>query len=68
MSIDQRMARLEGVNEQINLRLDSIERRLDSIEARLTSLEGRLTTMMVGLYGTMIAGFIALGVAIIMTR
>ena len=35
MSIEQRVDRLEVVNEQILLRLDSIDHRMDSVDNRL---------------------------------
>lgn len=46
VSLEERMARLEGVVEGVDRRLDSIERRLnsfeDKMERRLESLDSRL--------------------------
>ena len=53
MSIEERVARLEGILEQINIRLDSIDRRLNT-----------LTTVMVGTWITTIITIIAVGAAI----
>ena len=53
ISIEERVARLEGILEQINIRLDSIDRRLNT-----------LTTVMVGTWITTIITIIAVGAAI----
>ena len=53
ISIEERVARLEDILEQINIRLDSIDRRLNT-----------LTTVMVGTWITTIITIIAVGAAI----
>ncbi len=61
---NERLARLEGIVEQIVERLDSIERRLDNLERSLDNLRN-LTFIGFGLlWATMVGGFIAIFVAI----
>ena len=40
-----RIGRLEGIIEQINDRLTSLERRMSSLEGRMSSLEGRMSSL-----------------------
>ena len=51
--LSERQARLEGVIEQIDRRLDAIDRRFDAVERRLDTIDRRL----VSLEGTMRHGF-----------
>jgi hypothetical protein len=68
MTQDLRLDRLEGVVEQMNLRLTSIENRLSSLESRVNSLEGRMMQMFLALLGVQITTFVTLFVAILLTR
>jgi hypothetical protein len=61
MTSDPRIDRLEGLTEQMTQRLNNIVNRLTSLESRMTNMWG--ATM-----GTMIAGFITMFVAILLTR
>ena len=61
MTSSARIDRLEGLTEQMG-------ERLNNIENRLTGLESRMTNMWVATMGTMIAGFITLFVAILLTK
>ncbi len=62
---NERLSRLEGIVEQIVIRLDGFERRLDGVESRLDSLR---TMMFMGfgfLWASTMAGFIAIFIAIL---
>ncbi len=61
MTNEERIGRLEETNAQIL-------RTLDSLDRRISSLENRVTTMWATTMGTMVAGFITLFVAIMLTR
>ena len=61
MTTAPRIDRLEGLTEQM-------AQRLHNIENRLTSLGSRMANMWVATMGTMIAGFITMFVAILLTR
>ena len=42
------IGRLEGITEQINDRLGSLERRMSSLEAQMSSLKSDLESRMIG--------------------
>ena len=44
---------MEGISEQINLRLEDQNSRMDSIETRMASLEGSMNSRMDSLEGTL---------------
>ena len=45
LNYGDRIGRLEGIIEQINDRLGSLERRMSSLEGRMSSLEGRMSSL-----------------------
>jgi prefoldin subunit 5 len=61
VTIEERVSRLEGAFEQLSMTLQSLEN-------RITNLESRMTIMWATTMGTMVAGFITLFVAIMLTR
>ena len=61
VTIEERVSRLEGAFEQLSSTLQSLEN-------RITNLESRMTIMWATTMGTMVAGFITLFVAIMLTR
>ena len=62
---DRRIGRLEGIAEQLDHRLDSIERRCDSIERAITEqgrqINARLDALTRWLVGIQVASLIAIG-------
>ncbi len=61
---NERLARLEGIVEQIGERLDSLERRLDNLERSLDSLRNFMFMGFGLLWATMVGGFIAIFIGI----
>ena len=45
LDYSDRIGRLEGIIEQINDRLASLESRMSSLEGRMSSLEGRMNSL-----------------------
>jgi hypothetical protein len=65
MATDSRIDRLEVSVEGLQHEVRTLRSEMNT---RLNSLEGRVTTMWVTTVGTMVAGFITLFVAILITR
>ena len=61
---NERIAHLEGVVEQVVVRLDGIDRRLDGVEKSVDNLRSLLITLLFAGFGlmwaTMVGGFIAI--------
>jgi len=70
--ISHRLAGLEARMSALEESLNRLENRLDGLESRMSagfhSINGHIITGVVGMAGFMVAGFVALGVAIYMTR
>ena len=69
MTTDPRLVGLEGTVQGMSSRLSSMENRLNSMESRMNSMESRMmVTIGVTSIGIMIVGFVAVFVAILLTR
>ena len=68
VTIEERVSRLEGAFEQLSTTLQALDSRMNNLESRMTNLESRMTIMWATTMGTMVAGFITLFVAIMLTR
>ena len=62
---DGRLARLEGILEEIRARLYSLEARMNGLEARMTALETRMQTQFLWLLGVMLGILFPMWVTII---
>ena len=65
-ALEARVARVEGIIEELRARLGSIENRLDRLEDRLTGLEARMQTHFQWLVGLMLGLFGPMWVSIIL--
>ncbi len=65
-SEQERIARLEGVNEEISRTLLGLDSRMHGLDDRINSLETRMIAMWVTTVGTSVVGFITLFVAILL--
>lgn len=70
MTSDPRIDRLEGIVEELRNEIHSLHSEMNSrfseVNSRFSSLESRMTTMWASTMGTIIAGVIALVVAILL--
>ena len=62
---DARIARLEGIIEQMDRRLASMETRMAALEARMTALESSVRQGFFWIVGIQITTMLALGALII---
>ena len=69
-SDSERLAKVEGILEQMDKRLTSLENRMTSLENRMTSLENRMSSnfkWLVGLLITVLIANVGTAITIILT-
>ena len=65
-SDSERLAKLEGLIEQIAQRLTSIENRLNNMESRLNNLENRLDKHFLWVVGLILTSWLSLATLILL--
>lgn len=66
-TLEERVARVEGTLEQINIRLNSLENRLDRVEDSLADLRREITANFRWTIGTIIIMWVTIIIAILVT-
>ena len=65
-SDSERLAKLEGLIEQIAQRLTSIEKRLNNMESRLNNLENRMDKHFLWVVGLILTSWLSLATLILL--
>ncbi len=72
MALEERVSKLEGAYEQVDRRLDDLNQNVTSLRAEFSSLRSEMNSrfnnmyvLIGGVWATLVAGFVALSLAVL---